>query len=242
MSKEPRAVLVEEGGSEHWKIELKNFKQFRDALGPDVMNAFCRCFVWADRLASLISFAYVSQNHHGPESVAFNRNLQTMVWFTIGTLRELATAIRDLRSALAKRGMLDPQSAPWIKLRDIEGRWEDDPFYRNMRNVAAFHVDPDVMEKGLSELATNAMVEPRANPSTGCRRSLDCWKRASAFPRFGAWFNRSRAMECSRCARAAGHGRVHSRRVLHVVWLCAGKSCEGHHHLSESKACRSITA
>ena len=158
MGKEPRAVLVEEKNSNRWTIELKNFKQFCDTLGADVMNAFCRCFVWSDRLTSMISFAYVSQQHHGRDSVAFARNLQTMIWFTVGTLRELALAIKDLRAALAKRKVLDAESAPWINLRELEKRWEDDSFYREMRNVAAFHVDPPTVEKGLEALSEKSDV------------------------------------------------------------------------------------
>ena len=121
----PRAVLSKEK-SDKWKIELKDFPAFRQALGEDVTNAFARCFVHADRLQSLISFAYVSEKYHGRDSVAFGRNLHTMVSFTAGTLRELALAIKDLRSGLAKRGWLKPNSPAWVTLRAVEGRWEDD--------------------------------------------------------------------------------------------------------------------
>src|SRR2546428_5042060 len=93
----PRAVLIEEAGSK-WKIRLKDVGAFREQLGPDVLNAFCRCFVHVDRLQALNSFAFVSEKYHGPHSVAFGRNLNTMVWFTVGTLRELASTIRDLRA------------------------------------------------------------------------------------------------------------------------------------------------
>ena len=147
----PAAVLTRENDT-RWKIELKNFAQYRDVLGPDVVNAFCRCFIHADRLTSMVSFAYVSDQHHGRDSVAFGRNLYVMVWFTVGTLRELARSINDCRNALAKRGMLDPHAAPWIKLREVEDRWERDASYRQMRDKVAFHVDADVVEKGLAEL------------------------------------------------------------------------------------------
>ena len=82
----PAVVLVEEKGSDRWKIELRDFKAFQTALGADVLREFSRCFVHADRLTSLISFAYVSGEHHGHDSIAFGRNLQAMVWFTVGTL------------------------------------------------------------------------------------------------------------------------------------------------------------
>ena len=119
--REPAAVLVRENDT-RWKIELRNFAQYRDAFGTDVMNAFCRCFIHADRLTSMVSFAYVSDRYHGRDSVAFGRNLYVMVWFTVGTLRELARAINDCRNALAIRGLLDAKAAPWIKLRELEDR------------------------------------------------------------------------------------------------------------------------
>jgi hypothetical protein len=145
----PWAAFLRKKGTDRWKIELRDLASFRNTLGPDVLNAFCRCFVHADRLTSLISFGYLSMKIHGEASIGFLRNLQTMVWLTVGTLRELALAIRDLRSALAKRGMLDAQSKPWLALREVEDRWENDPFFRDMRNIAAYHVDAKVIEKGL---------------------------------------------------------------------------------------------
>lgn len=148
----PHAAFVQATGSERWKILIRDFRAFRERLGPDVVRAFCCCFVHADRLTSLISFGFLSQQHYGRDAIGFNRNLQTMVWFTVGTLRELASAIRDLRSALAKRGARQPDAPCWVKLREVEKRWEDDPFYRDMRNIVAFHVDPDVVEKGLAAL------------------------------------------------------------------------------------------
>ncbi len=149
----PAIEFVEPTGDQkRWTIQLRHFGQLDQALGRDVLNAFSRCFVHADRLTSTISCIYASQKLHGHESVAFARDLNTMVWFTIGTLRELAAAIQALRSALARRGRLDPKSEPWVKLRAIENRWERSEFYRKKRDVAAFHVDGAVIDRGLDEL------------------------------------------------------------------------------------------
>ena len=81
-----------------------------------------------------------------------------MIWFTIGTLRELALAIRDARAALAKRGWLEPKSEHWTALRKVEERWENDEFFRTKRNVAAFHVNKELIDKGLNELVKNRKV------------------------------------------------------------------------------------
>ena len=143
--------FVEEATDGPWKFKLRNLGRFDEVFGRGVLNAFCRCFVHVDRLNSLISCMHTSEQYHGGDSVAYSRDLNTLVWFTVGTLRELARAIQDLRSALARCGRLDPDSAPWVTLRDLERRWNNDD-YRRMRDQAAFHVDDDVIEKGLNEL------------------------------------------------------------------------------------------
>ena len=110
--------LVEQG--DQWEIELRNPQDFDNRVGRDVLNAFCRCFVHVDRLNSMVSCMHTSQCHHGRDSVAYARDLDTLAWFTVGTLRELARAIRKLRSALAQRSLLDPESDPWLTLRKLE--------------------------------------------------------------------------------------------------------------------------
>ena len=142
-----------------WKIELRNFPELVKALGRDVVNAFCRCFVHSDRLTSIISCTYTSEQYHGRDSTAYGRDHTSMVWFTIGTLRELALAIRDARAALAKRGWLEPESEHWAALRKVEERWENDEFFRTKRNVAAFHLDKELIDKGLNELVKDQVID-----------------------------------------------------------------------------------
>ena len=146
-----RIEFVEEATDGPWKFELRNLARFDELFSRRVLNAFCRCFVHVDRLNSLISCMHTSEQHHGRDSVAYTRDLNALVWFTVGTLRELARAIRHLRSALARCGRLDPESAPWVALRTLEERWENNQ-YRRMRDQAAFHVDEEVIERGLNEL------------------------------------------------------------------------------------------
>lgn len=154
----PSATLVHSPGGERWKIVLRGFDAIREQLGADTLRGFSRCFVHADRLTSLASFPYTSEQFYGRDTVGFGRDLQVTFWFTVGTLRELAIAIRDLRSALAKRGVLEPSAPCWVQLRAVERRWEDDAFFREMRNQIAFHLDPDIIDKGLSALAAESEV------------------------------------------------------------------------------------
>lgn len=79
----PHVEYVPKQGSDRWKIWLRNFPHFRDGLGIDVLNGFGRCFVASDRLTSMISFIYISQERYGRDSIAFGRDLHTGVWFTI---------------------------------------------------------------------------------------------------------------------------------------------------------------
>jgi hypothetical protein len=154
----PRAVLIKAGDGK-WKIELKQFDAFRDRLGADVLHAFGRCFVHVDRLQSLMSLLALSEERYGRDSVTFERNMHTAVLFAVGTLRELASAIRAARSALAKRGLLDANTDPWVKLRAVEHRWENDEFFRERRNTIAFHVDEDVIKKGVDEIIKDPNLE-----------------------------------------------------------------------------------
>lgn len=145
--------LLEEAADGPWEVKLRNLGRFEEAFGRDVLTAFCRCFVQVDRLSTLISCMHTSEQYYGRDSVPCARDVNTMVWFTAGTLRELARAIQGLRSALARRDRLDPESAPWVILRNLEQQWENNDEYRRMRNQAAFHVDLGVIERGLKVLA-----------------------------------------------------------------------------------------
>lgn len=142
---------VEEAKDRPWQLTVRNVRRFDEVFGRGVLNAFCRCFVHVDRLNSVISCMYTSEQHHGSKSLAYARDLHTLVWFTVGTLRELGRAIRYLKSALKKSKRLDPESAPWIKLRNLEARWEQEN-YRRMRDQVAFHVDTKVIRRGLNQL------------------------------------------------------------------------------------------
>ena len=130
--------LVESEGSEKWSIKLMNFAKFDEALGTEVITAFSRCFLHADRLVGLYILAGASRDARGKDSIAFTRDLHTMVWFAIGTLRELALALRDLRAALAKKKILNPKSPHWERLRELENRWDGDPKFREARNRERF--------------------------------------------------------------------------------------------------------
>lgn len=154
----PGAVLLKDPTSDRWRIDLQTLPDFRAAMGDDVICQFACCFVHADRLTSLRSLFHLSTLHYGQQSVAFRRDFETMSWFSVGTLRELARSLRGLRSALAKRARFDPNSPAWLKLREVEARWEDDPFFREMRSKVAFHVDPNTMQAGLTRPATEGDV------------------------------------------------------------------------------------
>ena len=167
--------LVEETTDGPWTFELRNLAGFDEQFGRTVLTAFCRCFVHVDRLNSLISCMHTSEQCHGGESVAYARDLDTLAWFTVGTLFELARAIQDLQGALATCDRLDPESAPWVTLRELEQRWRQG-VYPPMRNQVAFHVDEEVIERGLNELVEDAndvtLAEGHGSKSVDSRLTL----------------------------------------------------------------------
>ena len=143
--------------SGRWKIELVNFQKFDEVLTRDVLNAFCCCFVHSDRLTSTTTCIASSEQLHGKDSIVFERDLITMVWFTVGTLHELARALKALHDALQKRGLLDSDSAPWVTLRELKKRWKKNEFVC-MRNKAAFHIDKKIIDDGLTKMLKDSGV------------------------------------------------------------------------------------
>jgi hypothetical protein len=146
------AKLVLRKDKRFWYLEVDNFSEFRSIIGDEVLASFCRCFVHADRLTSLVHFIRLTGEHCDQGSVAATRNLHTMVWFAAGTLREYAKAIQKLRASLARAGLLEPDTEQWQKLREIEDRWHQQAYYRDFRNRVAFHVDYDNIVDGLDAL------------------------------------------------------------------------------------------
>lgn len=144
-----------EGPGERWKVVIGDISSFRNKVGEEVLAALCACFVHTDRLISLTTFMHLSMQRFGVDTITHSRNLHTMVWFAVGTLRELALAIRAFRASLAKRGLLEPNSPAWVKLREVENRWDGDAFFRAYRDKVAFHADLEVVEAGLRGLCAD---------------------------------------------------------------------------------------
>lgn len=135
-----------------WRLQANDLSAVRAALGQEVFDAFCRSFVQSDRLTSLAQLQLLNKEALPLESVASSRNTLTILWLTVGTLREMAIVLRDLRAALAKRGWFDSASEPAKKLRNFESRWEENALYRALRNTGAFHVDLPVIRAGVDNL------------------------------------------------------------------------------------------
>jgi hypothetical protein len=148
---DPGLTLVGDFAS-RWRLQADNLEALRDALGAGLFDALCTCFVHSDRLASLAQLLLLNHSQLPHASPAYGRNNLTIIWLAAGTLREMARATAQLRSALARRGWLEPNSEPIQKLRDFESRWEQSPLHRALRNSAAFHVDLSVITKGVGQL------------------------------------------------------------------------------------------
>jgi hypothetical protein len=153
----PVAALVREDVIA-WRIELRTLKGIRELVGPETLNAFGRSFVTADRLTSLIGLAYLSKVMYRERSVGLTRNIETLVWFTVGTLGELVLAVCDLRAAAAAHGVLDPSGVAWCRLRAFEDRWDRDPFFQEMRHVVQFGADRELITRGLNVMEDAASV------------------------------------------------------------------------------------
>lgn len=118
-------------------------------FGADLLVALLRCFVWSDRIQSMIQFAYWNMKQLDEHSYAFARNLQTMVWMVGGILFEAREAILDLDRAGIEGKLAAADVEHWHKLKDIGERWDKQKRLRKVRNHIGFHVDPTIMRNGL---------------------------------------------------------------------------------------------
>lgn len=130
-------------------LETTDFERLRAALGDQVLSGFLRLFVWVDRLESLTMLGYWNIQNLPQQSVAFGRNLQTMVWFVGGALYEAARAVIQLKRAGLEARLVDLTS--WHELLGFAKRWANKRELIAVRNTIAFHVDEDVIADGIAK-------------------------------------------------------------------------------------------
>ena len=149
----PRARLVRECQA-YWRMELQSLQTCRRALGPELLAAFCGCFVQAERLASLRQLSFLSRMNHGRLSSA--RHAHTLLWFTAATLHELLTAVGSLRTILAQRGLLAKDGTIDRGLCAVQSQWDDDPVFKTLREAANGHRHRELIDRGLDAMEAGA--------------------------------------------------------------------------------------
>jgi hypothetical protein len=127
-------------------LETTDLDALRKALGDGVLVSFLRCFVWADRLQSLIHFGYLDKSP--TDSLRYMRDLNMIAWFGGGVLYEAADAVIGLEKAGVVVKLAD--TAHWRKLRAMARRWLRNRLLIRVRNNFAFHVDPKTVRKGVA--------------------------------------------------------------------------------------------
>lgn len=131
-----------------------------DEVGDDLLTGFCRCFVHADRITSLIGFLGMSMENRGFKKSSFNRDLYTGTLFMVGTLKELVVAMGDLLGAIKKDDShkFDLNDTPWKELKELKSSIEGNSLYGIFRNRVAFHVDKELIKEGLKKLKSEREV------------------------------------------------------------------------------------
>src|SRR5919108_6537956 len=92
-------------------LRTSDLSGLRLKMGEEVFDYFCCCFVYADRLTSLVNFSYFSKEKYSGESIAGRRDRLTSVWLMVGTLKELGLNLHKLRNALVVANLWD--KAAW---------------------------------------------------------------------------------------------------------------------------------
>lgn len=153
----PSPVLhIRQDGS--WTLKTDNLQKLRRTLGDGVLNGFIRAFIHAERLDALVSLERLNLKHLQADQGQLRRNHLVFLFFLVGTMKELATCLDALRSALATNGLLDPKE--WTRLLGSwDQDWRTDPAVTAVRNRAAFHVDRTLIDAGLDTFSPNKPAE-----------------------------------------------------------------------------------
>ncbi len=148
--RKPIAVFVREDHV-RWRIELWDVTAVRHTLGEELVSAFCRCSVHADRLRSVLDLTYLSRLNYREGTNGSSRNLEALAAYGCRTLCDLTLAIRTLLDAAATQGVLDHSTAPWAAIEAFVHRWDRDPSYLVLREAAS-RDERTTIERGLSTL------------------------------------------------------------------------------------------
>jgi hypothetical protein len=146
-----RVVLDYQDDGPH-RLRTSGLASFTEVFGEDLLVQYCRCYVHADRLESLVSMLHCSLEKQGTESAAAFRLYLTFHAFAVGTLSEATTALDDLRDAPEARRVFDEDE--WQNGLQKWLTWSDEtPWARKLRNKIAFHLDDKWIRDGLKGLA-----------------------------------------------------------------------------------------
>ena len=145
-----RAIL-EVNNNNTFSIRVSDLAKLREKLGEEVFDCFYRCFIQADRLTSLVSFAFLSLKEYPIGSIAYRRDGLTAIWFMTGTMKEIGSDLEELRSALVKARLWNRES--WKQKLQKWEHWAITHNISAIRNQIAFHVDRDRISSGILKSA-----------------------------------------------------------------------------------------
>lgn len=168
---------VEVDGLGNKKMTIPDLEAFRDRLGREVTEAFCRCFVHSERLAALADWIRMLDKHEDHEAVTTGRDLWTVLWFAVGTLKEFGMELDGLKGHLRRTGLYD-RIANWGILNEVSRTWVHDDKYNQLRDHVSFHTNHNVIRNGLQrlvELKTPAAFGTEQKDGRGFTRiGLNC--------------------------------------------------------------------
>lgn len=156
---EPRTLLLFQGSrSGRWYMHLNNPSDFSRRIGKNVLAAFMKCFVGADRLTTIVHLLQLIGLDGAKEnSIAFNRNLFLLATLMSGSLYEFTSALQELTGT--KIGLVLKKESSWQKLSEIRSRWQKQDA-KEVRHQLAHHLgDKELYLKGLGEQLKNRRLQ-----------------------------------------------------------------------------------
>lgn len=145
-------VVLEKDSNDFMELRVSNLSSFIAAFGEDLLTAFCCCHIQADRFVSLVYFNHAADKYE-ISSVASHRNHNTFLFLAFGIFRELTSSLENLNKMMIKRKVFDRET--WVKGLGRWCKYGKKHHIINLRNKVIFHVDFDVVQKGLQKVASS---------------------------------------------------------------------------------------
>jgi hypothetical protein len=149
--------LADTEGDKSSRIE--DLYLLRKRMTDPLLAHLLRALLWVDRLFVLVmAWQHISSaaDSWSPDARTRKMDSLSLLYFMCGTLREMTIALRESEEAGLASLLADDELHYLEEARQMMERWDSNTVYVMVRNKGGFHIDADVIEKGIAQMQARA--------------------------------------------------------------------------------------